>query len=192
MVRLGGRHSGSATPCFCADPCTHSVQDLNRLTCFRKFWNHGIWEPVAIVPRVIPGPFWVCGNGFTVVPPPPNHHEKVSPCDAAGKDMEGAGTTSATTWPLHTNLASPKEGQASTRTPAIMRFAISKPKFGLCRIECVCVCSDCLLSCLLYFVCGWGMLSDCPVGWCLDRASPEERVLGGNRPADQKPGDRLS
>ena len=73
-----------------------------------------------------------------------------------------------------------------------MRFAISKPKFGLCRIECICVCTDCPLSCLLYFVCRWGMLSDYPVGWCLDRASPEERVLGGNRPAGQKPGDRLS
>ena len=36
-----------------------------------------------------------------------------------------------------------------------MRFAISKPKFGLCKIECVCVCTDCLLSCLLYFVCRW-------------------------------------
>ena len=43
-VRLGGRHSGSATSCFCADPCTHSVQDLNRLTCLRHFWNHGIWQ----------------------------------------------------------------------------------------------------------------------------------------------------
>ena len=75
---------------------------------------------------------------------------------------------------------------------AHMRFAISKPKFGLCRIECICVCTDCPLSCLLYFVCRWGMLSDCPVGWCLDRASPVERVLGGNRPAGQKPGNRLS
>ena len=37
-VRLGGRHGGSATSCFCADPCTHSVQDLNRLTCFSNFW----------------------------------------------------------------------------------------------------------------------------------------------------------
>ena len=36
-----------------------------------------------------------------------------------------------------------------------MRFAISKPKFGLCRIECICVCTDCPLSCLLYFVCRW-------------------------------------
>ena len=36
------------------------------------------------------------------------------------------------------------------------------------------------------------MLSDCSVGWCLDRASPVERVLGGNRPAGQKPGNRLS
>ena len=35
-VRLGGRHGGSATSCFCVDPCTHSVQDLNRLTCFRQ------------------------------------------------------------------------------------------------------------------------------------------------------------
>ena len=43
-VRLGGRHSGSATSCFCADPCTHSVQDLNRLTCFCNFWNRGIWR----------------------------------------------------------------------------------------------------------------------------------------------------
>ena len=73
-----------------------------------------------------------------------------------------------------------------------MRFAISKPKFGLCKIECICVCTDCPLSCLLYFVCRRGMLSNCPVGWCLDRASPEERVLGGNRPAGQKPGNRLS
>ena len=36
-----------------------------------------------------------------------------------------------------------------------MRFAISKPKFGLCKIECICVCSVCPLSCLLYFVCRW-------------------------------------
>ena len=36
-----------------------------------------------------------------------------------------------------------------------MRFAISKPKFGLCRIECIYVCTDCPLSCLLYFVCRW-------------------------------------
>jgi len=40
---LGGRHGGSATSCFCADPCTHSVQDLNRLLCFRHSQNHGIW-----------------------------------------------------------------------------------------------------------------------------------------------------
>ena len=73
-----------------------------------------------------------------------------------------------------------------------MRFAISKPKFGLCKIECICVCTDCPLSCLLYFVCRWGMLSNCPVGWCLDRASPEEHMLGGNRPAGQRPGNRLS
>ena len=32
-VRLGGRHIGSATSCFCADPCTHTGQDLNRLLC---------------------------------------------------------------------------------------------------------------------------------------------------------------
>ena len=38
-VRLGGRHGGSATSCFCADPCTHSVQDPNRLTCFGNFWT---------------------------------------------------------------------------------------------------------------------------------------------------------
>ena len=43
-VRLGGRHGGSATSCFCADPCTHSVQDPNGLTCFRNFWNRGIWR----------------------------------------------------------------------------------------------------------------------------------------------------
>ena len=42
-VRLGGRHSGSATSCFCADPCTQSVQDLNRLLCFHNFGNRGIW-----------------------------------------------------------------------------------------------------------------------------------------------------
>ena len=72
-----------------------------------------------------------------------------------------------------------------------MRFAISKPKFGLCKIECICVCTDCPLSCLLNFVCRWGLLSNCPLGWCLDRGSPEERVLGGNRPAGQKPGNRL-
>ena len=30
--------------CHCADPCTHSVQDLNGLTWFRSFWNHGIWR----------------------------------------------------------------------------------------------------------------------------------------------------
>ena len=40
-VRLGGRHGGSATSCFCANPCTHSVQDLNRLICFRIFWTIG-------------------------------------------------------------------------------------------------------------------------------------------------------
>ena len=28
-----------ATSCFCTDPCTYSLQDLNRLTCFRKFWE---------------------------------------------------------------------------------------------------------------------------------------------------------
>ena len=42
-VRLGGRHSGSATSCFCAGPCTHSVQDVNRLLCFHNFWSCGIW-----------------------------------------------------------------------------------------------------------------------------------------------------
>ena len=36
-----------------------------------------------------------------------------------------------------------------------MRFAISKLKFGLCKIECICFCSECPLSCLLYFVCRW-------------------------------------
>ena len=36
-----------------------------------------------------------------------------------------------------------------------MRFAISKPKFGLCKIESICVCTDCPLSFLLYFVCRW-------------------------------------
>ena len=35
--------------CFCADPCTHSVQDLNRLTYFRNFWNHGIWRFFFVV-----------------------------------------------------------------------------------------------------------------------------------------------
>ena len=43
-MRLGGRHGGSTTSCFCADPCTHSVQDLNRLLCFRTFWNREIWR----------------------------------------------------------------------------------------------------------------------------------------------------
>ena len=96
-------------------------------------------------------------------------------------------------WPPQEScyLRGHRQGGAHTRRNT-MRFAISKPKFGLCRIECICVCTDCLLSCLLYFVCRWEMLSDYPVGWCLDRASPEERVLGGNRPAGQKPGDRLS
>ena len=37
-VRLGG----PATSCFCADPCTHSVQDLKRLSRFHEFWNRGI------------------------------------------------------------------------------------------------------------------------------------------------------
>ena len=38
-VRLGGRHGGSATSCFCADPCVRRVQDLlNRLTCFHNVW----------------------------------------------------------------------------------------------------------------------------------------------------------
>ena len=40
--------------------------------------------------------------------------------------MEEAGTTSASTWPLHTNSASPKEGQAPARTPAFQR-ASTKP-----------------------------------------------------------------
>ena len=48
-VRLGGRHGGSATSSFCADPCTHSGQDLNRLLCFRKFWNCGIWHFLFLV-----------------------------------------------------------------------------------------------------------------------------------------------
>ena len=41
-VRLGGRHGGSARSCSCADPCTHSVQDLNRLIYFRNFWTRGL------------------------------------------------------------------------------------------------------------------------------------------------------
>ena len=41
--RLGGRQGGSATSCFCAEPCTHSVQDLHRLLSFHNFWNCGIW-----------------------------------------------------------------------------------------------------------------------------------------------------
>ena len=36
-VRLGRRHGGPATSCFCADPCTQSVQDLNRPTCLPTF-----------------------------------------------------------------------------------------------------------------------------------------------------------
>ena len=27
----------------------HSVQDLNRLFCFCKFWNHGIWQFLFLV-----------------------------------------------------------------------------------------------------------------------------------------------
>ena len=45
----GGRHGGSARSCLCADPCPHSVQDLNRLTCFRNFWNRGIWQLFFLV-----------------------------------------------------------------------------------------------------------------------------------------------
>ena len=25
--------------CFCANPCVHSAQNLNKLTAFRSFWN---------------------------------------------------------------------------------------------------------------------------------------------------------
>ena len=28
--------------CLYANLCMHSAQDLNRLTCFRNFWNRGI------------------------------------------------------------------------------------------------------------------------------------------------------
>ena len=42
VYKLGGRHSGYAASCLCADPCTHSVQDLNRLLYFRSFWGRGV------------------------------------------------------------------------------------------------------------------------------------------------------
>ena len=37
------------TSCVCADPCAHSVQDLNRLTCCRNFWDCGIWWFIFLV-----------------------------------------------------------------------------------------------------------------------------------------------
>ena len=43
--REAWEHGGFATPCLCADPCTHNGLDPNRLTyCFRNFWSHGIWQ----------------------------------------------------------------------------------------------------------------------------------------------------
>ena len=41
---IGRRHGGLALFCLYANPCMHSVQDLNRLTCFCNFWNHEIWR----------------------------------------------------------------------------------------------------------------------------------------------------
>ena len=35
-------HAGKPCSCLYANPWTHSAQDLQRLTCFRKFWNCGI------------------------------------------------------------------------------------------------------------------------------------------------------
>ena len=53
QITNGTLHGGSATFCFCADPCTHSVQDLNRLTCFCNSWNHGIWRfPFSVAHKV--------------------------------------------------------------------------------------------------------------------------------------------
>ena len=40
----GSFSRGSATSCFRAHPCTHSVQDLIRLTCFGNSRSHGIWR----------------------------------------------------------------------------------------------------------------------------------------------------
>ena len=50
--------------CFCADPCTHSVQDLTRLTCFRNIWNHGIWRSVFVSVRRNQGVLVIWGRGW--------------------------------------------------------------------------------------------------------------------------------
>ena len=73
--RLGGRHGGSATSCFCADPCTHSVQDLNRLTCFGNLWSslsgsQGVASPLPL-PTFFPHSRRARQRTPPPTPPPP-------------------------------------------------------------------------------------------------------------------------
>ena len=46
---FGRRHGGLAPSCLYANLCMHSVQDLNRLFCFRIFWKVARW-PGPILP----------------------------------------------------------------------------------------------------------------------------------------------
>ena len=45
---------GLTASCLCANPCTHNMQDLNRLTYFCNFWKdpRTLWEN----PRITPAP----------------------------------------------------------------------------------------------------------------------------------------
>ena len=45
-------------------PCTPSVQDLNRLTCFCNFWNRGIWRFCFVVVHEDQGLFVNWGWGW--------------------------------------------------------------------------------------------------------------------------------
>ena len=47
--RLGGGTVALPRPASALTPCTHSVRDLNGLTCFRYFWNDGIWRHLFLV-----------------------------------------------------------------------------------------------------------------------------------------------
>ena len=64
-ARVVSTTCGRAASCLCADPCAHSVQDLNRLTCFRDFWNRGIGQFLFLVVHerqvfVVWGCGWYC------------------------------------------------------------------------------------------------------------------------------------
>ena len=62
-------------PSLCADPCTHSVQDLNGLTCLCNFWNCGIWRSFFWWPLNIKFFLWfgagdsIYGTLIFVLPP---------------------------------------------------------------------------------------------------------------------------